>query len=167
MYFAFFSRLSCLCVFRFLYRLSCLFSVLLMMLIVFFEPLILMVFVSLFSLLFAPFPPLSRGLFSTIPPFWDRTISLLSALFSFLSSLATAHFSDRTSHLSLRTLNQATESASNCIPLCLTIPGPAECAKRLNNSNSNSHKLDRSTNLPRSTGHRAPHKHPSADDVRT
>ena len=46
----------------------------------------------------------------------------LSSLFSFLSSLATAHFSDRTSHLSLRTFNQTTESASNCIPMCLTIP---------------------------------------------
>ena len=29
-------------------------------------------------------------------------------------------------------LNQTTEHAANCIPLCLTIPGPAECAKRLN-----------------------------------
>ena len=58
----------------------------------------------------------------------------LSSFFSFLSSLATAHFSDRISHLSLRPLNQATESLSNCIPLCLTIPGPAECAKRLNNN---------------------------------
>ena len=41
-------------------------------------------------------------------------------------------FQDRTSHLSLRTLHQATEHAANSIPLCLNIPGPAECAKRLN-----------------------------------
>ena len=86
-------------------------------------------------------------LLCSIQPCWDRTIascdplflivlvslfSLLSSVVSLLSSLAAAHFSDRTAHLSLRTLHQAIDSASTCIhsALCLTIPGPAECAKR-------------------------------------
>ena len=62
-------------------------------------------------------------------------LSLLSLSHCLLpSDLAAAHFSDRTAHLSLRTLTQAIETASNnCIPLCLSTPGPAECAKRLNN----------------------------------
>ena len=51
--------------------------------------------------------------------------------------LSTAHLPDRTSHKSQQTLIQAAEHAANGIPLCLTSPGPAECAKRLNNNDNN------------------------------
>ena len=68
---------------------------------------------SLLSALFSLLSSLSSRLSSLIP-----LCSLPSSLFSLCSlpsSLAAAHFSDRTSHLSLRTLHQAIDSAPNCL----------------------------------------------------
>ena len=89
---------------------------------------------SLFFLLssLCSLPSSLLSLLSSLLSLLSTLFSLLSSLFSLSSSLAAAHFSDRTAHLSLRTLHQAIDSASTCIhsTLCLTIPGPAECAKR-------------------------------------
>ena len=53
-------------------------------------------------------------LFLYFPPFCHRTISLLSSLFSFPSSLAVAFFPDPTSRLSLRSVHQAIDGAPHC-----------------------------------------------------
>ena len=69
------------------------------------------------SLLLFPRVSQSPTLISTISLFCDRTISLLSSLFSFPSSLAVALFSDPSSRLSLRSVHEAIDCAPNCFVL--------------------------------------------------
>ena len=71
------------------------------------------------SLLLFPRVSQSPTLISTISLFCDRTISLLSSLFFFLSSLADVLFSDPSSRLSLRSVHEAIDCASNCFVLSL------------------------------------------------
>merc|ERR1711985_156156 len=72
-------------------------------------------------------------LFSTVPPFWDRTISLLSSLFSLLSLLLASQIALRTGHFELlikppNPLPTASPCASPSLcphHPCVTIPGLA------------------------------------------
>merc|ERR1712216_11122 len=80
---------------------------------------ILIVLVSLFSLL--------SSLFSLL----SSLFSLLSALFPLLSLLLISQIALRTCHFELRIRPSIPLPIHST--LCLTIPGPAECAKRLNN----------------------------------
>ena len=98
---------------------------------------------SLFSLL-ASLCALLSSLVSLLPSLFSLLSSLSalfpllssrSALFPLLSLLLSSQIALRTSHFEL--------CIRPSIPLpihstlCLTIPGPAECAKRLNNNNNN------------------------------
>ena len=71
--------------------------------------------------------------------------SLLSSLFSLLSLLLTSQIALRTSHFELRI--RPSTPLPTASTLCGTIPGPAECAKRLNNKyNSNNNNNNSNAN---------------------
>ena len=76
------------------------------------------------SLLLFPRVSQSPTLISTISLFCDRTISLLSSLFSFPSSLAVALFPDPTWRLPLRSVHQAIDCAPNCFDPLRLLPWP-------------------------------------------
>ena len=82
--------------------------------------------------------PLAASLgLSSVFSLLSSPFSLLSALFPLLSLLLVSQIALRTCHFELCI------RPSNPLPihstLCLTIPGPAECAKRLNNNNDGLH----------------------------
>ena len=96
---------------------------------------------SLFSLLSSRFS-LRSSLFSLLSPPVSLLSSLsalfpllssLSALFPLLSLLLISQIALRTSHFELCIRPSLPLPIHST--LCLTIPGPAECAKRLNNNN--------------------------------